>query len=185
MLNIRVAQVNDIPEIANIHEIGWRNTYSFMPEAVLLNRDKNFRMQQWQNWFNEDRASQDEALYVFEENGKTVGFCMCKPNDDDMLIGARGELHALYVLPDVRTFGISFLAINTLSKFLLERNLAPLCCWAFQKNKIWRWYERLGFKRIIARNRRINNIEIPEYGLVHFEPNKLIDYTGQKLELAA
>ncbi len=181
MLDIRVAHKNDVPVIAEIHEVGWRHTYRFMPQEVLENRNRDFRADQWRRWFEENRAAQNEALYVFEDKGKPVGFCMCKPNDDDMLIGARGELHALYVLPEYRKFGISYLAIHTLSKYLVERGYSPLCCWAFQNNRIWKWYERLGFKRIIARNRRINNVDLPEFGLIHFEPEKLIETTGRFL----
>ncbi|GGF72960.1 hypothetical protein GCM10011332_28710 [Terasakiella brassicae] len=184
MLNIRVATQDDVADIAEIHEICWRHAYGFMPEEVLSNRDRSYRFQQWQRWFDEDRPNKNEALFVFEDDNKPVGFCMCKPNDDDMLIGAKGELHALYVLPQYRTFGVSYLAISTLSKYLVERGLAPLCCWAFQENKIWRWYERLGFKRMIARNRRINNVDVPEFGMVHFEPNKLIELTERQLQRA-
>lgn len=185
MLTIRAALASDVPTIAEIHEICWRAAYKFMPDEVLNTRNKEFRQRQWEDWFRDNKAENNEGLFVFEQNNKTIGFCMCKPNQDDVLIGARGEIHALYVLPEARTFGVSYLAANTLSKYLLERDLAPICCWAFQKNRIWRWYERLGFKRIVARNRRINNIDIPEYGLVHFEPNKLIDFTSQHLEHAA
>lgn len=184
MLEIRAANPGDVADIADIHEVCWRDAYSFMPEEVLSNRNRNFRYEQWTNWFEEDRANQNEALFVFEHQEKPVGFCMCKPNDDDMLIGAKGELHALYVLPGYRTFGVSYLAISTLSKYLVARGYSPVCCWAFQKNRIWRWYERLGFKRMIARNRRINNVDLPEFGMVHFEPDKLIELTERQLQRA-
>ncbi|MDV7340456.1 GNAT family N-acetyltransferase [Terasakiella sp. A23] len=185
MLTIRAACPQDINTIAHIHEVCWRDAYNFMPDEVLNKRDKNFRARQWQNWFNENKMDADEGLFVFEQENKTIGFCMCKPNQDDTLIGARGEIHALYVLPEARTFGVSYLAAYTLSKYLVERDLSPICCWAFQKNKIWRWYERLGFKKMIARNRRINNVDIPEYGMVHFEPSKLIDFSHQQLQRTA
>jgi GNAT superfamily N-acetyltransferase len=181
MLTVRVANVNDIETIAIIHEVCWRNTYQFMPEEVLQNRDRNYRKTQWENWFKEDKANQDEALFVFEEEGKTVGFCMCKPNDDKMLIGAQGELHAIYVLPEHRKFGISYLAMYTLSKHLIDCGYSPLCLWTFQNNKIWRWYERLGFKKMIARNRRINNVDIPEFGMIHLEPLKLLELTERNM----
>jgi len=182
MLDIREANIGDIPTIAKIHEAAWRNTYSFMPQEVLDNRDKAYRENQWKQWFIEDKGNQNEALYVLENEDKTVGFCMGKPNDDEMLIGAQGELHAIYMLPDHRTFGVSYLAMSTLARHLVGRGFSSLCCWAFQENKIWRWYERLGFKRMIARNRRINNVDIPEFGMVHFEPMKLIELTERQLQ---
>lgn len=185
MHTIRVATPSDIPTIATIHEMGWRHAYHFMPGEVLNNRDKAFRHQQWSNWFAQDKPNQDEVLYILENGERTIGFCMGKPNDDSMLIGAKGELHALYIDPICKTFGISLLAINALSKYLLERNLDPVCCWAFQENRIWRWYERLGFKRVIARNRQIANVDVPEFGLIHFEPEKLIKITERQLQAAS
>lgn len=185
MLDIRVSSPGDVGKIATIHSVCWRDAYQFMPGEVLENRNEGFRQAQWQKWFDEKRFLQKEALFVLEDEGEVVGFCMCKPNTDPDLPQAGGELHALYILPEHRTFGASFLAAMTLTRFLVENDMAPVCLWAFQKNPIWKWYQRNGFKKMIERNRRINGIDIPEFGLVHFEPEKLIEKTRQQLATAA
>ncbi len=184
MLSTRVAKPIDVGTIAHIHAHTWKDAYSFMPNKVLQNRNETFRRHQWNNWFKEKKFSQHERLFVINNFDEPIGFCMCKPNSENILPNVQGELHAIYVLPEARAYGASLIGAIAMTSFLLEEGLSPICTWAFQENRIWKWYERQGFKREIARDRVINGVGVPEYGMVHYEPEQLIERCQLQLERA-
>ncbi|WP_417783343.1 GNAT family N-acetyltransferase [Terasakiella pusilla] len=184
MLNIRASRPSDVQSIALIHAECWKDTYSFMPKEVLDDRDYNFRLSQWQKWYNEKRYEHKEGLFVMEHQRRVVGFCMCKPNNDDAIPYAQGELHAQYVLPKYRARGTGYQVLRVLTGYLLENNMSPMCCWAFQNNKIWQWYERMGFEKVVSRDRILNGIAVPEYGFIHNDPKGLLYGLSQHLDAA-
>ncbi|WP_135081792.1 GNAT family N-acetyltransferase [Terasakiella sp. SH-1] len=174
MLSLRVSRATDIDAIATIHAHCWKEVYSFMPQEVLDNRDYRFRLQQWQNWFAEKKYEQNEGLFVMEAGHKVVGFCMCKPNTDPDIPQALGELHAQYMWPQYRASGTGYQVLQVLTAYLLAKKMTPMCCWAFAENEIWHWYERMGFEKVVSRNRVINGMELPEYGFIHNDPEGLM-----------
>lgn len=184
MLNVRVAKPTDVSTIAHIHAHTWKDAYKFMPDTVLNNRNEAFRRHQWNSWFREKKFSEHERLFVITNHGQPIGFCMCKPNLDSALPDVQGELHAVYVLPEARAYGASLIGAIAMTSFLLEEGLSPICTWAFQKNPIWKWYERQGFQRVIARDRVINGVGVPEFGMVHYQPEALIENCQRKFEQA-
>lgn len=167
------AKPSDSNEISNIHAFCWRETYDFMPQEVLNNRSQNYRKNQWDSWFGNKKPT--EELFKLLSDDKIVGFCFCKESLDKDLPNARGELHALYILPEYRG-GISGpLAFLSMSKFLRENDRCPLSLWAFKENRARLWYSQLGFKRVISRDRVIQGHAIPECGYIHTDVDKLID----------
>ncbi|SCA57178.1 conserved hypothetical protein [Candidatus Terasakiella magnetica] len=174
MLLIRVSRPTDIEAIARVHADCWKEVYSFMPDEVLANRDYSFRLKQWKNWFEQKKYEQNEGLFVMEYDKKVVGFCMCKSNLDMDIPEALGEYHAQYMYPQYRASGTGYQVLHVLTAYMLSKKMAPMCCWAFEQNKIWHWYERMGFERVIKRNRKINGIDLPEYGFVHHDPEGLM-----------
>jgi len=184
MLSLRVSNFSDICEIASIHASCWKEVYSFMPEEVLLNRNYDFRLLQWQDWFKQKKYDQNEGLFTIEFHGKIVGFCQCKPNIDNDIPDALGELHAQYVLPEFRAQGTGYQVLQVLTSYLVAKKMTPMCCWAFQNNKIWHWYERMGFERVVARNRIISGLELPEYGFIHRDPEYLLHQLTLRLNAA-
>lgn len=174
MLTMRVSRPSDVQAISLIHAECWKEVYSFMPRKVLEDRNYDFRLQQWQDWFAEKRFDMNEGLFVMEYNGRVVGFCMCKPNIDPDIPQAQGELHAQYMLPKYRQSGTGYQVLQVLTAYLLAKKMTPMCCWAFQKNKIWQWYERMGFEKVVTRDRIINGMALPEYGFIHNDPEGLL-----------
>jgi GNAT superfamily N-acetyltransferase len=174
MLNIRVSRPRDVEDIAAVHATCWKDVYAFMPQEVLKSRDYSFRLKQWKNWYAEKRFDQGEGLFVMEYGKRIVGFCMCKPNLDPDIPQAKGEYHAQYVLPQYRARGTGYQVLQVLTAYLLSEKMSPMCCWAFQDNTIWQWYQRMGFEKVIARDRIINDIAVPEYGFLHRDPEGLL-----------
>ena len=181
MHSIRVAKHQDITAIAEVHASCWKEVYSFMPSEVLENRNYEFRLNQWETWFSEKKSEQGEGLFVMEVAGNVVGFCMCKPNTDPDIPEALGELHAQYMYPQYRSSGTGYQVLQVLTAFLLAEKMTPMCCWAFQQNRIWQWYERMGFKKVVTRDRVINNMKLPEFGFIHTDPEGLMYHLTLRL----
>lgn len=98
MISIRAAKIDDVSMISQIHAFCWRETYAFMPEAVLRSRSREYRQQQWLDWFDLTKIAMDYSLSN-RANRSLVLFC-CRNKDPD--IDGKGEMHAAYVLPDYR-----------------------------------------------------------------------------------
>mgnify|MGYP000008414173 CR=1 FL=1 len=163
MIAIRFAKKDDVSKVSEIHAFCWRETYSFMPEAVLRSRNQEFRRLQWLNWF--ESRSRDEALFVLEADDDIVGFCFCCPNRDDAITGS-GEMHAAYVLPKYRGREVGPLMMLTMLDFMEAHGLTPPALWAFKNNPIRLWYAQLGWRSEVKRDRVIENVAIPEVGYV-------------------
>lgn len=169
---IELAKVEDLRKICHIHISCWKEVYHFIPDKVHKARTWKIRYLQWLRVLEEKKPG--TALFVLKHStGEVVGFCYCAPNDDNDL-DAASELHAAYILPEFRGGVTGPLMMFTMVKFLLERNLTPIGLWAFDENKIQRWYQMLGFKRSIRRDRIIESTSIPESGFVCPEPEKLL-----------
>ncbi|WP_339861201.1 GNAT family N-acetyltransferase [Thalassospira alkalitolerans] len=170
MISIRAAKIDDVSMISLIHAYCWRETYAFMPEAVLRSRSREFREQQWLNWF--DSHEESDALFVIEADQKVVGFCFCCRNRDPEIDG-RGELHAAYVLPDYRGRETGPVMMLTMVDFLAEQGLTPPVLWAFRDNPIRFWYAQMGWRSQIKRDRVIEGRRLPEVGYVCDDCDKL------------
>lgn len=169
---IELAKEEDLGKICEIHISCWQEVYHFIPDKVHKARTWKVRYLQWLRVLKEQKPG--TALFVLKQNtGEVVGFCFCAPNEDCDL-NAASELHAAYILPEFRGGITGPLMMSTMVKFLMERDLTPIGLWAFDENKIQRWYQMLGFKRSIRRDRVIENTYIPESGFVCLEPDKLL-----------
>lgn len=172
-MNINFATEKDLITVSEIHSFCWRETYDFMPACVHEARSTNVRHKQWQDILR--RNEPGAALFVLKTiEGVIVGFSYCEPNKDADL-DVEGELKAAYVLPDYRGGVSGPLLASAMVRYLLWHNIQTMGCWAFDQNKVQSWYRLLGFKRVIRRNRIIENIAIPESGFIYPDPIKLLN----------
>ena len=163
MISIRTAKIDDVSMISQIHAFCWRETYAFMPEAVLRSRSREYRQQQWLDWF--DSHEDTDGLFVIEAGQQVVGFCFCCQNRDPEIDG-RGEMHAAYVLPDYRGRETGPVMMLTMVDFLIEQGLTPPVLWAFRDNPIRFWYAQMGWRSQVKRDRVIEGRRLPEVGYV-------------------
>ncbi len=144
-----------------------------MPSAVHEARSAHFRLIQWKEVLKTQESG--AALFALRTNdGEIVGFAYCEPNKDKDL-DVKGELKAAYIMPEYRGGVSGPLLASAMVRYLLRHNIRTMGCWAFDQNKVQRWYRLLGFKRVIRRNRIIENVAIPESGFVYPDPIKLLD----------
>lgn len=170
-MSLRMATKDDVDAISKIHASCWREVYSFMPDDVLNSRTAEYRKKQWNNWLQSE--ADDQSLVVLLGDDEVVGFCCCKPNNDPDA-PARGEMHAMYVLPEWRGGPVGPMMFRQMAVFLTERDMTPMVLWAFKKNPVRRWYAQLGWQKFIERDRVIEGQGIPEVGYIHNDPEKLI-----------
>ncbi len=169
---IEVAKKHNLSTTTDIHIKCWSEVYSFIPDKFHNARTYEYRLRQWQEIYI--KKEYGSALFVLRSpSGKVVGFCYCMQNKD-MDIDAKSELHAAYILPEWRG-GISGpLMMQVMVQYLLHLKLSPICLWAFDNNPIQRWYQMMGWKKVVRRNRTIEGIDIPESGFICPKPDKLL-----------
>ncbi|MEH6578729.1 MAG: GNAT family N-acetyltransferase [Amphritea sp.] len=92
---IRVAESQDISEIARIHAQGWHNSYNtLLPKHILEKTDHQSMLKKWQNWF----ISNSQEIHIIVENNDIVGFVhTCMPRQIQYPPQGFGELHHLYL----------------------------------------------------------------------------------------
>lgn len=178
MLVIQHAKPEDLRFISEIHAYCWRETYSFMPNTVLNQRNQEYRLQQWSEWLS--NPGEKEALFAVKHNGKVVGFCFCCPNADSDL-SAKGELHAAYVLPAYRGGEVGPLMMFMMVTFMQYCGFDSLGLWAFKENAVRYWYAQMGWKASIHRDRHIAGEDLPEVGYVCNELDKLCAKLARQL----
>lgn len=159
--SIREATPLDVDKIAQVHAKCWREVYSFMPEKVLSNRNFDYRVRQWSEWFADRPKS--EALFALVHGQEVVGFSVCKPNEDPA-IPVPGELHACYILQEHRGSELGPLGLIAIASYLKDAGLWPACLWAFKSNPYRRIYPQLGCNAEVFRDRIIANSPLPEIG---------------------
>lgn len=156
---LRAGTYEDIPQIVNVHVACWREVYGWMPDAVLKNRDADYRERQWKKWF----SNPDGILYVAQENNNLIGFCHAGDCVDSDL-QADGEMRAGYILPSYRGGTLGLLMMREMAEWMTGRGMVRGGIWAFQSNRYRYWYSHLGWEARVRRNRNIAGHAIPEVG---------------------
>lgn len=163
-MQIRKATEFDIGKIAHIHVTCWREVYSFMPEFIFRARNYEYREAQWLKIIRDIELK--EGLFVLNDSASAVvGFCYCCSNEDAALKAA-GELHAAYILPQHRGGIAGPMMMLTMLDALSEKGLSPTGLWAFDDNRIQKWYRLMGWRSAVKRHRFIAGFEFPETGFL-------------------
>jgi ribosomal protein S18 acetylase RimI-like enzyme len=159
---IRSATLADVAQITRLHVDSWRNTYTFMPPEVHVNRSYAYRYEEWLEALS--NPDPDQLILTVWNDELLVGFCSCRASDDPAIPHAKGELHAAYFRKEYRGHAIGVHLLDRMLRFLLKRNLWPACLWAFEENKVRHAYKAGGFIESVHRNRIIDGVSIPEVG---------------------
>ncbi len=166
---IRQALINDAPMIASIHCGVWLEALSFLPENVQNSRDYDYRLRQWQEYFERPCG----GLFVAESESGIVGFGYARENGEAD-IDAQGELHGIHLLPDWRG-GVNGVSLGrAMVGWCADAGHERIVTWAFEQNVIRRFYAQIGFRLTYRRSRDMAGTPIPECG-----------YVGSTSEIAA
>ena len=141
MLRIRVAGINDVNGIAQVHVDSWRSTYKgIISEEYLSNLSIEHRERNWIWTFNNLKS--DEVIFVAENDGRIIEFYGGKSRAQNYHYDA--ELYAIYVLKEFQGQGIGRELIRALLSHLRTNNYKSLMVWVLEQNPSTAFYKRIG-----------------------------------------
>jgi GNAT superfamily N-acetyltransferase len=159
---IRLAGVTDAEAIAKVHVDTWRSTYvGIVPDAYLSALSTSQRAEYWHGLLADDRRP--SSILVAQKPVRIVGFPCAGPErtgDPEF----KGEIYALYVLPDYQAQGLGrglFLASVDCLKWL---GLGTLLVWVLADNPHRGFYEKLGGVSVRSRSVEVGGVTLTEVG---------------------
>jgi GNAT superfamily N-acetyltransferase len=130
LISVRLAQPDDAPDIADIHEEAWRHSYQGLIPHLHLSRMIARRGPGW--WQKALSRGVDGLVLDFDGEPvayTTVGTCRLKGTP------YQGEIFELYVRPDCQGVGFGGRLFGAARKRLDERRLNGHCVWALADNE--------------------------------------------------
>ena len=156
---VRGARVEDADAIERIRTDTWREAYrGLMPDSLLdgLGYDSTRRRALM------SAMPPHQFVLVAEDEGAVVGFCMggrSRSPDDQF----RGEVYAIYVLPEHQGHGIGRALLNTAAKELVDRDLGSMIIWVLRENApSRRFYERMAGVWVRDEERELDGVRVTE-----------------------
>jgi ribosomal protein S18 acetylase RimI-like enzyme len=134
-VDIRPAKQDDLPMIASIHAVSWRDAYSGILPADYLRGQVQQDLQA--SWELREILPQDVVLVADTPDGP-VGFIAvwCRPSP---------FIDNLHVSPSVRSRGIGAALMEAATGQLIARGHSTAYLWVFEGNvAAIRFYQRLG-----------------------------------------
>jgi len=148
----REATVDDIPKLAKIHSIAWRETY----EALNAYPNSNYptaelREHQWREAFSHLDGSW--FCYVVENaDSEIIGFAKGKKYNSTDLPSFAGELNKIYLLRSYHNKGIGLKLLGQVVKKFIEMNIFSMVLFSEPQNPTGKFFEKLGAKKLYANN---------------------------------
>ena len=172
-MRIRIANREDIPQIARVHVDTWRTAYrGIVPGEFLAGLSYERSAEAWR-WILD--SSETDGNFTFaaedESSGEIVGFANGGPErtgDPEY----RGELNAIYILEQHQGGGLGRRLVTAVVSRLVERKIDSMLAWALVDNQACRFYERLGGRRVREKQAEIGGKLLPEvaYGWLKAPP---------------
>jgi GNAT superfamily N-acetyltransferase len=89
----------------------------------------------------------DGRTWVVENAGAVAGFTSTRTCRDDDVDPGTGEVHAIYLAPEVWSRGLGSRLLAVAAEDLRQRGFAPLVLWVIEANlRGRRFYEREGWR---------------------------------------
>jgi len=160
-VRVRRAVVEDADAIERVRTDTWRDAYrGIMPDSLLdgLGYDATRRRALMA------AMPPHQFVLVAEDEGAVVGFCMggrSRSLDDPF----RGEVYAIYVLPENHGHGIGRALLHNAAKELVDRGLDSMIIWVLRENApSRRFYERMGGAWVRDEERELDGVRVTESG---------------------
>jgi ribosomal protein S18 acetylase RimI-like enzyme len=146
---IRRAQPDDAEAIATVHVTAWRQTYTGLVPARMLNAfPVARRIRRWHRILASPDPSRESAVFVATLPDRTIlgfGSCGRQPAPDLVAAGFAGEVSALYLLAAHQRRGIGRRLMALMAQDLLARDMRGAALWVLRDNApARRFYETLG-----------------------------------------
>lgn len=137
---LRVATPADVPALADVHVLAWRETYpGIMAPEVLNGLDPAERAAMWGQ-----RIAGGGRVLLAEDAVGIAGFGDCGPRRDAPLPFA-GEILAIYMLRRAQRHGVGRRLMAAMAEQLATAGLGSMALWVAAPNEpARRFYEALG-----------------------------------------
>jgi GNAT superfamily N-acetyltransferase len=145
---VRPAAIDDAEAIANIHLDSWDATYRGLISDSYIDLLLSQRAERVERW-RSNLAGQppEHRTWVAEREGAVVGFCGTGPGADEEAARGTGEVHAIYLRPDVVGTGVGRALFGHCVVDLRARGFNPLTLWVLRENAhARRFYEAAGWR---------------------------------------
>jgi ribosomal protein S18 acetylase RimI-like enzyme len=147
LLSVRPATDADARAIATIRVGSWKAAYAgLIPDVLLEHLDAEYEAERRAQHWAEHHADPRSAEFIALRDGLAVGWASAGPcRDDDG--PTRGELYALYVLPDHWSTGAGHALITQAEESLRGSGFRVASLWVLDGNdRAARFYERHGWR---------------------------------------
>lgn len=164
---IRLAQPADAAAIAHVHVETWRATYAgVVPDSYLVRMSEQGQANTWRKILAR-RSKDDRTLVAEVEKGASdqqtlVGFGSFGRQRVTEL-GTRGEIFALYVLPDWQGQGIGQQLMHAVFRRLWEAGTPDCLIWVLAENPARFFYEHMGGQRVAERVESLAGEKLTEF----------------------
>ncbi|WP_322802635.1 GNAT family N-acetyltransferase [Thermoflexus sp.] len=141
-VRIRRAVPEDALGIARVRVITWKAQYAgIVPAEYLAQLSPEEDAPRWRRTLAHPAPGQ--FILVAEDQAQIVGFAAAGPErtGDEVY---RGEVYAIYVLPEHQRQGIDRRLMSICARELLRDGIDTLLVWVLEANPARRFYEQLG-----------------------------------------
>jgi L-amino acid N-acyltransferase YncA len=157
MVSIRLATVQDAPEISRIHVQSWRTTYAgIVPDEYLASLNEAERMPLWREWL-----TRDIQVYIAELDGKVIGFISGGPIREPIQ-SYDAELYAIYLLHQTQRHGIGTTLLRKLSGSLTDKGFTSMAVWVLERNPSRPFYVKSGAQFVTSKEIEIGGAILSE-----------------------
>ncbi len=154
MISIRPAAPGDAGGIARVHVESWRSAYQgLVPQDFLDDLQPSDRERAWKHWL----SSSTNGTYVYVATnlaGEVQGFATGgaeRDQDPDF----KGELYALYLLPEIQRQGVGTRLVQAVVHQLRLLGLDSMLIWVLEENPARKFYAALGGRHLPDHRRTI------------------------------
>jgi len=147
MFQVREMNEADIEAVSEIRVRGWRSAYAdIVPGAYLDAMTVESDAEQRRKWFRDPRRRSTDL--VAADAGVPVGWLCFGPYRGELPgSGGAGEIHALYVRPELTGHGIGRALLAEAHARMGHQGLRAVALWVLQDNRrARRFYERIGYR---------------------------------------
>ena len=140
---MRAATIDDVRQIAEVHDAGWKTTYqSIFPSSVLEALTVEKRETFWTE--NLSSARPDFITLVgCNSVGQVMGFASGGAERTGRL-ACDGELQAIYLLQAIRGRGLGSLLVRRFAHELQSKGFSSMAAWVLALNPYRKFYEAMG-----------------------------------------
>lgn len=140
MITLRLADSSDVSLIREIAELTWPVSY----EGILSSEQIRYMLDLMYSQTKIAAAIKDpnQAFWLAEENGKTLGFCGIEHGYPEAGIT---RIHKLYLLPSTQGLGVGKILLDQVEKEALKNGNQKLHLNVNKRNKAVGFYHKQGF----------------------------------------